>query len=276
MRSQFRVMWSYPEIDPVALQLGPLSIHWYGIMYLGAFAAAWSLAMLRVKKPYSPIAKEHVDDLIFYGAMGVVIGGRLGYVFFYNFDKFLSDPIWLFRVWEGGMSFHGGLLGVGAVLFWFSRRINQPITAVFDFAAPIVPIGLGLGRMGNFIGQELWGRPTEGSWGMVFPRDPDALARHPSQLYQFLLEGIVLFGIVYWFSNKPRPNLSVTGVFLIFYGLFRFLVEFVREPDDHIGFDMFGWLTRGQMLSIPMVVAGLAMVIWAYRVHQLPKNQSQL
>ena len=266
-------MVSYPQIDPVALALGPISIHWYGIMYLGAFAAAWALAMLRVKQPYAPMRREHVDDLIFYGAMGVVIGGRIGYVFFYNFDKFIDDPIWLFRVWEGGMSFHGGLLGVGAVLVWYARKLGQPIAAVFDFVAPIAPIGLGLGRAGNFIGQELWGRPTDGPWGMVFPRDPEALARHPSQLYQFLLEGLLLFIIVFWFSRKQRPNLSVTGVFLIGYGLFRFIVEFVREPDEHLGFDFFGWLTRGQILSIPMIIGGIAMVVWAYRYNQISAQQ---
>ena len=266
-------MLSYPEIDPVALQLGSFKIHWYGIMYLLAFAAAWGLAALRARKPYAVITRKQIDDLIFYGAIGVVIGGRLGYVFFYNFDKFLADPLWLLRVWEGGMSFHGGLLGVGAVMVWYARRIGQPVTAVFDFVAPIVPIGLGLGRLGNFIGQELWGRATDGPWGMVFPRDPEALARHPSQLYQFVLEGIVLFVIVFWFSRKPRPNLSVTGVFLISYGLFRFIAEFTREPDAHIGFDMAGWLTRGQLLSVPMIIAGIVMVIWAYRMNQKPAKE---
>jgi phosphatidylglycerol---prolipoprotein diacylglyceryl transferase len=268
-------MLKYPEIDPVLMSLGPfdiagktlgpLEVHWYGIMYLFGFLGAWLVAMNRAKQPNSFVSKAQIEDLIVYGAMGVIIGGRFGYVLFYYFDRFLLDPLWLFRVWEGGMSFHGGMLGVVAALWLYSRKIRQPFLAVTDFVAPMVPLGLGFGRLGNFIGQELWGRATDVSWGMVFPRDPLGLTRHPSQLYQAFLEGLVLFAVLLWFSSKPRPRGAVGGLFLLLYGCFRFSVEFVREPDSHIGFDVLGWMTRGQMLSLPMILAGMGFLIWAYR-----------
>ncbi len=268
-------MLKYPEIDPVLLSLGPfdiagktlgpLEVHWYGIMYLFGFLGAWLVAMNRAKQPNSFVSKAQIEDLIVYGAMGVIIGGRFGYVLFYYFDRFLLDPLWLFRVWEGGMSFHGGMLGVVVALWLYSRKIRQPFLAVTDFVAPMVPLGLGFGRLGNFIGQELWGRATDVSWGMVFPRDPLGLTRHPSQLYQAFLEGLVLFTVLLWFSSKPRPRGAVGGLFLLLYGCFRFSVEFVREPDSHIGFDVLGWMTRGQMLSLPMILAGIGFLIWAYR-----------
>lgn len=258
-------MWQHPNIDPVAVQLGPLAIHWYGLMYLGGFLAAWYLGKRRTAQSWSPLKPADMDDLIFYGAMGVILGGRAGYVLFYNFGQFVDDPLWLFRVWEGGMAFHGGLLGVMIAMWLFARNIGQSMFAVWDFIAPLVPIGLGLGRLGNFIGQELWGRPTDGWFGMVFPRDPSQLARHPSQLYQALLEGLLLFLILYFFTRKPRPLLAASGLFGLCYGCFRFLVEFVREPDAHIGFDAFGWMTRGQELSIPMIIAGAALMIYSYR-----------
>src|SRR5690606_10182890 len=181
---------------------------------------------------------------------------------FYNFDKWLADPIWLLRIWEGGMSFHGGLLGVLIALAIFARQIRQPFLAVADFVAPLVPVGLGLGRIGNFIGQELWGRQTEVAWGMVFPKDPEQLVRHPSQLYQALLEGLVLFAVLFWFSRRPRAAGLTSGLFLMLYGSFRFAVEFVREPDSHIGYDLLGWMTRGQLLSVPMVAAGAVLIAW--------------
>ncbi|GAA5315861.1 MAG: prolipoprotein diacylglyceryl transferase [Candidatus Pelagadaptatus aseana] len=258
-------MLNYPEIDPVAFSLGSLKVHWYGIMYLLGFAAAWQLAMVRARKGVGPCRPEQVEDLIVYGAMGVILGGRFGYVLFYHFDRFLEDPVWLLRVWEGGMSFHGGMLGVIVALYVYARKINAPFFAVTDFVAPLVPIGLGFGRLGNFIGQELWGRATDVPWAMVFPNDPLALARHPSQLYQALLEGLVLFAILFWFSAKPRPRMATSGLFLLLYGSFRFLVEFVREPDSHIGFDVMGWMTRGQLLSLPMIIGGLALLVWAYK-----------
>lgn len=260
-------MIQYPDIDPVAFSLGPLTVHWYGLMYLLGFAAAWWLALRRSQRPWSPVRRDQVEDLIVYGAFGVIIGGRLGYVFFYGFDQWIGDPLWLFRLWEGGMAFHGGLLGVIVAMVIYARRIGQPLLALTDFAAPLVPIGLGLGRLGNFIGQELWGRATDVPWAMVFPRDPDALARHPSQLYQFALEGVVLFIVLFWFSSRPRPTGSVGGLFLVLYGLFRFIVEFYREPDAHLGFALFDWVTRGQLLSLPMIVAGAALMTWAWFRH---------
>lgn len=267
-------MLTHPNIDPVAVALGPIAIHWYGLMYLIGFAAAWGLAVKRSKLDYSPVKRKQVDDLIFYSALGVVLGGRFGYVLFYNFDKFLLDPLWLFKVWQGGMSFHGGMLGVAVAMLFYARRLNISVGQLLDFVAPLVPIGLGMGRIGNFIGQELWGRAADPSvvpWAMVFPADPLGLARHPSQLYQATLEGLVLFVIVYLFSAKPRPTWSVTGLFLICYGSFRCFSEFYREPDQQIGFDAFGWLTRGQLLSLPMIMAGLCLMIYAYRRQQLAR-----
>ena len=257
-------MLTYPVIDPVAVALGPVKVHWYGLMYLLGFAAAWWLAVRRSQRSWAPVRRAQVDDLIVYAALGVVIGGRLGSGLFYNFDIWRADPLWIFRIWEGGMAFHGGLLGVLTALWLFGRKLRQPFLAVADFVAPLVPIGLGLGRIGNFIGQELWGRPTDLPWAMVFPRDPEQLARHPSQLYQALLEGLVLFALLFWFSRRQRPTGAVGGLFLALYGLFRFLVEFVREPDRNIGFDLFDWLTRGQLLSLPMILAGLLLIGWAY------------
>jgi phosphatidylglycerol:prolipoprotein diacylglycerol transferase len=259
-------MLKYPVIDPVLVSLGPLQVHWYGIMYLLGFAGAWWLATRRSRLPNSPCQTEQVEDLIVYGAAGVILGGRFGYVLFYHFDRFIEDPLWLLRIWEGGMSFHGGLLGVAIALLVYARKLRQPFFAVTDFIAPMVPIGLGLGRLGNFIGQELWGRATDVPWAMVFPRDPEQLARHPSQLYQAALEGLILFVILFWFSSKPRPKMAVTGLFLILYSCFRMAVEFFREPDSHIGFDAMGWLTRGQLLSFPMLMVGCTLFFAAYFV----------
>ncbi|MGI9285636.1 MAG: prolipoprotein diacylglyceryl transferase, partial [Pseudomonadales bacterium] len=256
---------AHPNFDPVAVQVGPLRIHWYGLMYLLAFLVAWMLARHRSGRPYSPIKKNHIDDLIFYGALGVVLGGRFGYVLFYNFGKFLQDPLWLVAIWDGGMSFHGGLLGVIVAMFLFARKLGKSPGTVLDFVAPMVPIGLGLGRIGNFIGQELWGRPTDLAWAMQFPADPEGLARHPSQLYQAGLEGIALFGLVFYFSRRERPPWAVSGVFLLGYATQRFFVEFARQPDSHIQHLLFGWMTRGQQLCLPMFLAGILMLVYAYR-----------
>jgi len=265
-------MLNYPQIDAVALSIGPLEIHWYGLMYLLAFAGAWGVAMYRAGKPGSAVSKSQVEDLVMWGAMGVILGGRCGYVLFYHFERFLQDPVWLLRVWEGGMSFHGGLLGVGIALALYARKVKQPFFAITDFVMPMVPLGLGFGRLGNFIGQELWGRETDVAWAMVFPQDPEQLARHPSQLYQAGLEGFLLFALVFWFSAKPRPRAAVTGLFLALYGSFRVFVEFFRDPDSHIGFDLFGWLTRGQLLSVPMILLGVLMISWAYDRHSRRVN----
>ncbi|PVY78846.1 prolipoprotein diacylglyceryl transferase [Tamilnaduibacter salinus] len=258
-------MLRYPQIDPVAISIGPLKIHWYGLTYLVGFLSAWFLGRLRARKPGSPLNEEQMGDLIFYAALGVILGGRFGYVVFYNFELFLADPLWLFRIWEGGMAFHGGLLGVLIAMAWFARRIGRSFFQVTDFVAPLVPIGLGAGRIGNFINGELWGKPTDVAWGMVFPKAPDALVRHPSQLYQFAMEGVLLFAVLWWFSARPRPRMAVSGLFLALYGVFRIVAEFFRQPDAQLGYLAFDWVTMGQVLSLPMVLAGAAMMVWAYR-----------
>ena len=258
-------MMPYPDIDPVAVALGPIKIHWYGLTYIAGFAFAWWLARRRCKQPHSPLERAQVDDLIFYAAVGVVIGGRLGYAAFYGFERLVSEPMWLFRVWEGGMAFHGGLLGVLAAMALFARQRQIQWGQLMDFVAPLTPVGLALGRLGNFIGQELWGRPADVPWAMIFPNDPLGLARHPSQLYQFALEGCLLFLVLLWFSRRQRPTWAVSGLFLVGYGALRFVAEFFREPDVHIGFDALGWMTRGQLLCLPMLVAGLCLLYWAYR-----------
>ncbi len=257
-------MWVH-DINPIAIALGPLQIHWYGLMYLVGFGSAWYLGNLRARRPGSGWNEQQVSDLIFWGAIGVVLGGRFGYVLFYNFDQFLNDPLWLFAVWEGGMSFHGGLLGVIAAIAFFSWKYQKSFFDIGDFVAPLIPIGLGAGRVGNFIGGELWGRATDQSWGVVFPRAGDALARHPSQLYEFVLEGVVMFVVLWFYSAKPRPKMAVSGMFLVLYGVFRSFVEFFREPDGHIGFVALDWLTMGQLLSLPMILLGAVLVGMAYR-----------
>ncbi|MEM8561101.1 MAG: prolipoprotein diacylglyceryl transferase [Pseudomonadota bacterium] len=258
-------MLPYPQIDPVAIAIGPVQVHWYGLTYLAALAFAWWLGARRSRRPGSPISREQVDDLIFFGAVGVVLGGRLGYILFYGLDQLLADPTWALRVWEGGMSFHGGFLGVLAAMYLFARRRKIIFGDVMDFVAPLVPIGLAFGRLGNFIGQELWGRASDVPWAMVFPNDALQLSRHPSQLYQFAMEGILLGIILIIYSAKPRPTWAVSGVFSLGYGLLRFFVEFFREPDQHIGYVALGWMTRGQVLCLPMIALGIFLLVYAYR-----------
>lgn len=257
-------MLTYPEIDPVAIALGPLKIHWYGLTYLVGLGFAWWLAVRRTRKPWSPLRREQVDDLIFYSALGIVLGGRLGYALFYGGERLASDPSWLLRVWEGGMSFHGGLLGVILAAGVYARSQRISLGPMLDFVAPLAPLGLAMGRLGNFIGQELWGRPADVPWAMVFPRDPLQLARHPSQLYQFALEGMLLLVILLWFSRRQRPTWAVAGLFGVGYGVLRFVAEFFREPDAHLGIQAFGWMTRGQILCLPMILLGAYMLFYAY------------
>lgn len=258
-------MLTYPEINPIAVELGPLKVHWYGLMYLVGFAAAWWLGQKRRER--FGINAQQLSDLIFYGALGVVLGGRIGYVLFYNFDKFLDNPLWIFQVWEGGMSFHGGLLGVLLVMAWQSRKLNLRWLSLGDFIAPLVPIGLGAGRIGNFIGGELWGRVTDVPWAMVFPRAGD-LPRHPSQLYELGMEGILLFILLWVYSRKPRPSGAVSGLFLVGYGCARITAEFFRQPDVQLGFIADGWVTQGMLLSLPMVFAGIALMVYAHKANR--------
>ena len=254
-------MLTYPEIDPVIFSIGFLKIRWYGLMYVIGFVFAWLLARRRAASPWSPIRSEQVDDLIFYGMIGVILGGRLGYVLFYGLEYLRDDPLYLIRITEGGMSFHGGLLGVIAAMWLFARKIGVDTWQVFDFVAPITPLGLFFGRVGNFINGELWGKPTDVPWGF---RVGDQVL-HASMLYEALLEGLVLFVILWFYAARPRPAMSASGLFLIFYGMFRFLVEFLRVPDEHLGYLAFGWVTMGQILSLPMIVIGILLFVLAYR-----------
>ncbi|MEM9603905.1 MAG: prolipoprotein diacylglyceryl transferase [Pseudomonadota bacterium] len=250
----------FPRIDPVMLDLGIVQIHWYGMMYLVGFAAAWFLLRRRARLGRSPWGGQQVDDLIFYCVLGVILGGRVGYVLFYNFDALLADPLMLIRLWEGGMSFHGGLIGVTLAGLVFSGNARVPALVVADHLAWVTPIGLAAGRLGNFINAELWGRVTDVPWGVVFP-GAGPLARHPSQLYEFVGEGLLLFVVlsVYW--RRARPAGTVAGLFLLGYGLARIGVEFFREPDAHIGFIAADWLTMGHALSVPMVLVGGALLV---------------
>src|SRR3990167_2584314 len=253
----------FPTIDPVAVHIGPLAVHWYGLMYLVGFSIAYLLARTRAKRS-TGWTHTQVSDLIFYAAIGVVLGGRLGYMLFYDAHVIISDPWQILRVWQGGMSFHGGLLGVMVAVWIFARRYHKTWGEVADFIAPLVPLGLGTGRLGNFINGELWGRVTDVPWAMVFPTG-GPLPRHPSQLYEFFLEGIVLFTVVWWFSSRKRPRYAVASVFLLGYGICRVIAECFREPDAPIGFLWHNWLTMGQLLSFPMILVGAIGLWWAYR-----------
>ncbi|WP_275288581.1 prolipoprotein diacylglyceryl transferase [Halomonas elongata] len=255
-------MLTYPSIDPVAVSLGPFQVHWYGLMYVIGFIAAWWLGRQRAER--IGLTRDDVGDLLFYGALGVVLGGRLGYALFYGVEQWLADPLWILRIWDGGMSFHGGLIGVLLATWFFARRKGLAFFTLTDFVAPLVPVGLGAGRIGNFINHELPGRLTDLPWGMPFPGlGPEP--RHPSSLYEALLEGLVLFGVLWWVSARPRRRGLVSGLFLVLYGLFRFAVEFVRRPDPQLGFIAFDWLTMGMLLSLPMIVAGGLLMLWSRR-----------
>ena len=259
-------MFIYPNIDPIAFEIGTFRIYWYGIMYLIAFGIAWSLALLRTRKSNS-WTREQINDLIFYCALGVVIGGRIGYTLIYNLSAFVSNPLIIFKTWEGGMSFHGGLIGVIIAIWLFSKKTKKNFTSVADFVAPLAPLGLGAGRIGNFINGELFGRTAEVPWAVIYPMGGD-LPRHPSELYEFLLEGILLFIIIWWYSAKPKPAFAVSALFLTCYGIFRWIAEFFRQPDPQLNFIAFGWLTMGQLLSGLMVTVGL-FCLW--RTYQLER-----
>jgi phosphatidylglycerol---prolipoprotein diacylglyceryl transferase len=264
-------MLIHPEINPVALQLGPLAIHWYGLTYLAAFGLFFFLATLRLRhQPYASItgpgawARRDIEDILFLGVMGVVIGGRLGYCLFYKPGYYASHPLEIFYVWQGGMSFHGGMLGVLASQLWFAHSRKRPWLQVMDFIAPCVPTGLAAGRVGNFINGELWGRFSSPDlpWGMVFKNSGSMLPRHPSQVYQFLLEGLLLFVLLWLYARKPRKMGQVSGAFLVGYGIFRFIAEFFREPDDFLGILALG-MSMGQWLCLPMIAAGVWLWLWA-------------
>lgn len=270
----------YPNIDPIIVSLGPLAVRWYGLAYLAGFAACWWLGNWRARRPSLRLSgdswsADDVSDVVFYGAVGAVLGGRVGYALFYGFEQLASDPLFLIRIWDGGMSFHGGLLGCMLGLWWFGRSTGRSIWQVTDFITPMAPIGLGLGRLGNFANTELPGRMTDGPFGMIFPCSADAVrainptctgqweafARHPSSLYQAFAEGVVLFAVVWLFASRARPVGAVTGVFLITYALLRVLTETFRQPDSHLGFVAFDWLTMGQLLSVPMLLLGLYLLL---------------
>lgn len=278
----------HPQMNPVALDLGIVDVHWYGLMYLLAFLAAYFLARHRAKNR-NDFTVEMISDLLFFGTMGVILGGRIGYVILYQFGDFLANPMYLFRIWEGGMSFHGGFMGVVLAMWYFARKYNKAAFTVLDFIAPCVPTGLLFGRIGNFIGGELWGRVSHSEVAhlMYFPQAAYAdfqllqanpalrsitaqigdyllLPRHPSQLYQAATEGVLLFILLWWFSAKPRPRYAVSALFLMGYGISRFITEFFRQPD--VGYELFfGWMSKGQLYSLPMIILGVALMILAYQ-----------
>jgi len=280
MQSEF----IYHSINPVALSIAGFDIYWYSVMYLVAFGQFWLLGRLRARRDDAVLNPEQVGDLLFWGVIGVIAGGRIGYVLFYATGDLLSDPLLLLRIRDGGMSFHGGLIGVLIALWLYGRSLGRSFLQMGDFVAPLIPLGLAVGRLGNYIGGELWGRLTQVPWAVIFPDAIeaggrhserlygqyesgalDAFARHPSQIYQALLEGVALFIVVWLFSKKPRPTGAVGGVFLIGYGIFRFIAEFFREPDAHLGFVALDWMTMGQILSLPMILIGIALLFFAYR-----------
>lgn len=263
-----------PNIDPVIFEIGPIAgigpiaLRWYGLMYLVGFVAAYYLANKRLHR--TNWSSEQLSDLLFYCFLGAIVGGRIGYVLFYSFSSFIADPLYLFKIWEGGMAFHGGCLGVIVAAYMYARVRKWAFLEVGDFIVPLVPIGLGAGRIGNFINGELWGRTTDVPWAFIFP-NAGMEPRHPSQLYEFFLEGVVLFLILWFFSKKPRPAGAVGGMFLLGYGVFRFIVEFYREPDIHIGLYQIG-LSQGQLLCIPMIIAGAGLLYFAYARSTKPKK----
>lgn len=256
-------MIAYPEISPIAFHIFSWPVHWYGLMYLVGFLGGWGLLSLRARSSSRGFTQTQISDIAFYAALGAIIGGRVGYMLFYDWHVLFSNPLLIFQTWKGGMSFHGGLLGVLIVFVFYSRKLQKPFLALTDFIAPVIPIGLGAGRIGNFINDELWGRVTTMPWGMVFPSG-GPLPRHPSQLYEFALEGVLLFIILWLYSAKPRPLGAVSGLFALCYGTFRCIAEFFREPDVQIGY-LPGGLTEGQLLSLPLILVGILLLVCAYK-----------
>ena len=263
-------MLTHPQFDPVALAIGPVAIHWYGLMYLLAFFQFIALGRWRIRQGQAPMNAEQLDDLLFYGVLGVIVGGRLGQVLFYEPAHYLANPLEILAVWKGGMSFHGGFLGVLVAMTLWARKTRLPWLAVTDFIAPLVPLGLAAGRVGNFINGELWGRITDTGlpWAMVFPQSGSFEPRHPSQLYHVALEGLALFALLWLLTARPRPTGFASGVFLIGYGAFRFITEFFREPDHGI-FGQSYLVSMGQWLSLPMILAGIALIVFACRKKSL-------
>jgi phosphatidylglycerol---prolipoprotein diacylglyceryl transferase len=262
-------MLVHPQFDPVAIALGPIQIHWYGLTYLAAFGLFLWLAVRRAAKPWFADAgwtRRDVEDLLFWGVVGVIVGGRVGYALFYKPGEYLANPLQILMVWKGGMSFHGGLIGVIVALLLFARKLRRPFLQVADLVAPCVPTGLASGRIGNFINGELWGRAADPSlpWAMVFPQSGSEIARHPSQLYQFGMEGLLLFALLWWYGRKPRATGQVAAGFLVGYGVFRFIAEYFREPDNFLGL-LAGGMSMGQWLCLPMIGAGIALWVWAGR-----------
>ena len=267
-------MLIHPQFDPVAISFGSFGIRWYGLMYLLGFVAGMLLGRMRAKRdPWRGWNAREVDDVLFYVVIGIILGGRLGYVLFYKPDHYLSHPLEIFAIWQGGMSFHGGLLGVLAAMVLFARRTGRPWLAVMDFVAPLVPPGIAAGRFGNFINAELWGRPTDVPWAMIFP-NVDRMPRHPSQLYEFALEGVVLFCVLWWFSRRPRPVGAISALFLIGYGIARFCVEYTREPDSFLGVLALGF-TMGQWLTLPMIAVGIWLLWWSRRARPRPPGTAR-
>ena len=256
-------MLVHPQFDPVALSLGPIAIRWYGVMYLMAFGLFFFLGRYRAKRdPWRGVSYALIDDLLFFGVLGVVLGGRLGYVLFYKPGYYAAHPLEIFAVWQGGMAFHGGFLGVLVAAWWVARRHRIGWLALTDFIAPLIPCGLAAGRMGNFINGELWGRASDVPWAVVFPQG-GPVPRHPSQLYQFALEGLLLFAILWLYSAGRRPAGAVSGAFLLGYGVFRFTAEYFREPDNFLGLLALD-LSMGQWLSLPMIAVGAGLLAWAF------------
>ena len=254
------MVFIYPEIDPIIFSIGFLKIRWYGLMYLFGFIAAILLAKKRCQRKDSPITALQIEDLIFYSMLGVILGGRLGYVFFYGWQQLISDPWYIFKITEGGMSFHGGLMGVMTAVWLYGRKLGHDLWVMTDFVAPLGPLGLGFGRIGNFINNELWGKPTDVAW--AFQVNGQTL--HATQLYEAFLEGLVLFLILWIFTENKRPKMAASGLFLACYGAFRFFIEFYRVPDAHLDYLALGWVTMGQILSLPMIMIGVILLLKAY------------